>query len=155
MAAAYIRPKYDLTGSGDEVPFLTNIPTTASQDIRNAFRFDNYLLNAKLDFWTVYLLSGYQYTLDKDGDPVDETIMQQTVAGVTDQLQGQGSIVFMEILSSHECSGPIVECSTSTTKVHEIGHLLNADHNQGGVMDNASVNFSDISIDVIRRNLRP
>ena len=155
LAPAYIRPKYDLTGSGDETPFLANISANTGQAVRNAFLFNNYLLNTREDFWTVYLLSGYQYTLNSDGDPISESTSGNRKAGISDSQMGQGSIVFLEAHAPHECYTTPIDCSIYATKVHEIGHLLNADHNQGGVMDNISINFSDFSLNEIRKNLRP
>ena len=156
LAPAYIRPKYDLTGSGEDTTFFANISADSGSAVRSVFKFDNAASNARTDFWTAYVLSGYQYTSDADGDPIDETTIALNLkVGITDEQHGQGSIVFYESLSPHECFGTAIDCSIALTKVHEVGHLLNANHNQGGIMDNLLVNFSDVSLNEIRKNLRP
>ena len=125
------------------------------QSVNDALHFDNVMLNAREDFWTINLLSGYQYVLSQDGDPITETNAMQTTRGASDGQKGTGSIVFLEVHSAHECFDGAVVCDVATTKVHEIGHLLNANHDQGGVMDNISINFSDTSLNEIRKITRP
>jgi hypothetical protein len=153
LAPAYIRPKYSLTGSGSETVFLANIAADTGQAIRAAFQFFNVDTEDSTNFWTAYLLSGYQYTVDTDSDPITEAVELQV--GVTDAQNGQGSIVFFESLNPRECFVGGVGCDIHATKVHEIGHLLNADHGEGGLMDSLSINFSATSLTAIRSVTHP
>jgi hypothetical protein len=146
LAVAYVRPKYDLSGANDETTFIANISANTGSAIRNAFQFDNVADDTNTDFWTIYLLSGYQHVLAEDGDPSSEATAGDLVAGITDQQNGQGSIIFLEPLSVGECLGTVIACAIATSKIHEVGHLLNADHTEGGVMDNLTVNYSATSL---------
>ena len=162
LAYAFIRPTYDLTGSGEDVPFVLNVPDTQSATLFNQNNFDNLPYEADEDFWTVYLLSAYQPGTNRDRDPLGEISIPNNPPwnGVSDCQRCTGSLVFLEMHSTHECPpspNPIamIECSIGATKVHEIGHLLNADHSQDGVMDSLDIKFSPTSLDLIRFNKHP
>ncbi len=122
--------------------------------IRSLFTgFNQQATEASEDFWTVYLLGGYQYTIDRDEDP--ETEAPNVFAGVTDVQNGMGSIVFMETNGPKECNLTGSFCIIADTAAHEIGHQANADHGEGGIMDGLSNSFSPTSLSSIRNSTHP
>ncbi len=158
---AYIIPKYDVGNNNNSVTFVLNTATDDNQGIRNLFEFNQIATEANQNFWTVYLLSAYQHTTDQDEDPESE--FQDTTVGIADGAnvngiwRGQGAVVFLEANGPKECPSTSTQpplppefCNIDSTKVHEIGHRLGADHGQGGVMDDLTTNFSSVSIAVIR-----
>jgi hypothetical protein len=146
FAPAYIWPVYDIGDDNDNSVFASNVAADAGQAIRDLFDFDQVATEASTEFWTAYLLGAYQYTLEYDNDPETEP----QYVGITDQLNGQGSVVFLESNGVKECFGSIEFCSIPGTSAHEIGHLLNADEGDGGIMDSVSLIFSPTSINKIR-----
>jgi hypothetical protein len=66
LAPAYVRPKYDLAGEEDNLPFVLN-------SYRDRTRFNNIGSEANPDFWTIYLLNAYQSPAASDGDPDSES----------------------------------------------------------------------------------
>ena len=150
-AQAYIHPVYDIGDNNTNVLFTANVNAATGADIRALFDFDQSATEASVEFWTAYLLGGYQYVLGRDGDPSTEA----APVGVTDEQNGVGSIVFMEVNGPKECTVSPDYCSIADTSAHEIGHLLNADHGEGGIMDGIGHNFSPTSLRNIRRVLHP
>jgi len=63
--------------------------------------------------------------------------------------------LFLETNGAKECPEPIIACNAAETSAHEIGHLLNANHGDGGIMDDGSLNFAPPSLIRIRRILHP
>ncbi len=121
--------------------------------IRDLFDFDQIATKASEEFWTAYLLGGYQYIIAVDDD--SETEPGAGIVGVTDVQNGVGSIVFMETNGPVECTVSPDFCSIADTSAHEIGHLLNADEADGGIMDGIGHSFSPTSLDKIRRTTHP
>lgn len=152
LVPAYIIPKYDIGDNNNSVPFVLNVSAPLNSAVIALYDLDH---NATEDssFWTQYILSGYQYTTSRDEDPESEA--PNTIFGASDSEFNIGSIVFMETNGIKECSFPLVDyqdivCDINATKIHEIGHTLGADHLEGGVMDDESLLFSDISLRAIR-----
>lgn len=54
-----------------------------------------------------------------------------------------------------ECPEPGIICNEAETTAHEIGHLANADHGEGGLMDDLSLSFSPTSLRNIRISTHP
>jgi hypothetical protein len=128
------------------------------QDVRDLFDFDNIATEASSEFWTAYLFAGYQPRIGEDEDP--ETEGADTTVGVTDALNGQGSIVFWETLAVQECQVTLFPppphfCDGPSTSAHEIAHLLNALDGEGGLMSNLSRTVSPISLRKIREVMHP
>jgi len=151
LAPAYIRVLYDVGDSNDNTTFAANVSATGGAAIRSLFDFDQVATESNVDFWTAYLLGGYQYIIQQDHDPFTE---DQTL-GITDAQNGQGSILFFETGGVKDCFGTSFDCSLPATTAHEIGHLLNADHTDGGIMDQLSLAFSPTSIKKIRNVTHP
>lgn len=149
LAKAYIRPVYDLPFSQESAGLTLNVEFNG-QAIRDSFDFDNYNFRDDENFWAVYFLSGYQGDIDNDNDPNTELIH----LGYSDGFRW-GSVVFHEPSNPNECGAIDPFCSTDSTYAHEIGHLFTAEHNQGGLMDIDDINFSDLSLDFIRRANHP
>lgn len=155
FAQAYVTPVYDVTTDvTDNHFFQTNVDEHTGDAIRSLFTgFNQQATEASEDFWTVYLLGGYQYTIDRDEDP--ETEAPNVFAGVTDVQNGMGSIVFMETNGPKECNLTGSFCIIADTAAHEIGHQANADHGEGGIMDGLSNSFSPTSLSSIRNSTHP
>lgn len=138
FAVAYIKPYYDLPGSGENIAFSLNAAPTDMPAIFNA-NFNNLATEASTDFWTVYLLGAYQPGSSEDSDPDEST----STYGRADAVMGIGAFVFIELnrpteyedLNHPTVLPPGIDVWTNRpvdnkyTSVHEVGHLLNGTHN--------------------------
>ncbi len=149
FAPAYVRPKYDVGDNNDFVPFVLNTNTTSPANIISTYDFDAKATEADNSFWTVYLLGAYQAWTNEDADPSTEA----ATLGIVDNINGQGANVFNEVLRSPEIAITAVVNNAATTG-HEIGHLFNGLHGDGGLMaqstSRTSITFSDITLNSIR-----
>lgn len=142
FAPAFVRPAYDLSGSGEVTVYEANInvsvdpldpnATVPPTEIQAKFDFDNFINEANADFWTVYLNGVYQYDERRDGDPASNL----SILGTVDTLNGQGALMFSEVTRSHEIPNfagrPV---GRAFTVVHEIGHLFFGTHSDLGLME--------------------
>jgi hypothetical protein len=80
------------------------------------------------------------------------------IAEIVDNLNGQGANVFNEVLRSQEISITAVVNNAATT-AHEIGHLFNGLHGDGGLMaqsiNRTSITFDAITLNTIRSIAHP
>jgi hypothetical protein len=148
LAPAYIHPVYDIGDNNEYTVFSANVSANTGPAIRDLFDFDQIATEASTDFWTAYLLGGYQHTIDADDDPESGDGAGQV--GVTDAQNGVGSIIFMETNGPKECTLSPIFCNIAATTAHELGHLLNAFEGDGGIMDDESLSFSPTSLAKIR-----
>jgi hypothetical protein len=181
FAVAYVKPFYDLVGSGENIQFSLNTP-----EIDRTFIYTNYFNNRATEaseiFWTVYLLGVYQPDITEDSEP-DES---DALFGRVDQIMGIGAFVYIEINRPTEYEdldspGVLVPgfdfwrnrpVGNKFTTVHEVGHLLNGTHgdcdgispcgtltNDAGIMAQSSYRikkvFSDTTISRIRNIRHP
>lgn len=155
FAPSYIRPVEDVASDvRDNSIFQANVSEDTTVGVNSLFvDFDQRVTEASTVYWTAYLLGGYQHTIDQDEDP--ETEAPNSTVGVTDSQNGQGSVVFLETNGPKECNGGGIFCDMAETAAHEIGHLANADHNQGGLMDDLDYSFSPTSLRAIRNSTHP
>src|SRR6185436_12663042 len=93
------------------------------------YDFDASATEADNAFWTVYLLGAYQHVEAEDADPAREG----ATLGIVDAINGQGANVFNEVLRAAEINITAVVNNAATTG-HEIGHLFNGVHGDGGLM---------------------
>lgn len=151
LAHAYVMPIYDLAGSGDDIPFELHVDDSALSGIyNNATFFDSRGSHSSIDFWTVYVLGAYQYTLVEDSDP-DEF---GATYGVADGLlNGQGFAVFIELnrprefmdLSRYPAGNwQVRPVANRFTTAHELGHLFNGLHTDT-VSGNAGIMMPSVS----------
>lgn len=184
FAPAYVRPKCCLSGSHEEIPFIANIEgTRTSLDtiLSNANgNFDNFGTESSNDFWTIYLLGGYQFNeyvirqdgvrFDIDGDPYTlvDGIVSSTYAAANVSNQppirfndGYGAVIFTELGRPNEYPRDFVSrpVSRSYTTAHEVGHLFMGIHSDGDLMEitqrRTAGKFSDISLSWIRKCEHP
>ena len=126
-ANAFIRPVLDLGGNNSNVPFVLH-ETGGGAALPPTYQFANVGTEENQLFWTVYLLGAYQFTINRDWDPLAGRI----VFGIVDAISGQGANVFLE--ATRECRinptcSPIQKPLTeAVTSVHEVAHLLEARH---------------------------
>ncbi|MCA1590529.1 MAG: hypothetical protein LC734_09115, partial [Acidobacteria bacterium] len=173
LAPAYIRPMYDLPGSGDEVPYSEYLgDDTEVTALINAY-FNNKVTEARDDFWTAYLLSAYQYQYDHDGDP---DYMNSFFPAITGMSNVFGAVIFLEL-----CRGREYDYMNKNTTIlkwqqrpvtrrhilaHEVGHLFGGEHEDNdpgegnaGLMDESEKRmrgvFGDTTISKIRQHLNP
>jgi hypothetical protein len=161
LLKAYVIPEYDLTGSHTEIPFSSNVTATKIALINsNADYFNNIALEARTDFWTIYMVGGYQFTDESDNDPAGSITW-----GRADALTGGiGLFTFNELNRPTENNvldqrvlPPGIDVwrnrpvDPKYNTIHELGHLFNGEHddcqNFGG---NAGVmrQFGNITIGV-------
>lgn len=181
FAPAYIRPMFDLAGSGDNITFIANVNRfNLINTISDSF--NNIETEAQTDFWTIHLLTGYQYesgetingvvTINFDADPYNlmGNIPRDAAYAATDVLNdavhtpipgGQGAILFMEMSRANEyprdySNRPV---SKAHTIVHEIGHLFSCGHGESGLMEITQSRtvgtFSETSLFWIRKTINP
>ena len=152
-------------------PFVRNTKKYDGDDdaLLENYRFDNKGLQQNEDFWVVYLLFAYKGCTYEDGDPdggkvglaYSNTIRESAIGGITDQ-QRIGAHIFLEgivertggIYSAYSGNGiGELDCI-----VHEISHLLGAEHTDGGLLGfpgPKSEWFSQKTIGAIRNAKRP
>lgn len=154
FAPAYVRPIYDVGDNNSSVAFKLNSNTTSAANIIATYDFDAKASEANVNFWTVYLLGAYQAWTTEDADPAAEG----AVLGIVDNLNGQGANVFNEVLRAQEITITTVVNNAATT-AHEIGHLFNGAHSDGGLMAQSttrtSIAFDPITIATIRSLAHP
>lgn len=150
FAPAYVRPIYDIGDNNDLVPFVLNVARDRAAAIIATYDFDSVATEADPAFWTVYLLGAYQYVRGEDRDPGTEP----ATLGVADALNGRGANVYNEPLRAAEVPISAI-LNNATTTAHEIGHLFNGDHPDGGLMGLTSATFSDITLASIRSVSHP
>ncbi|HEY9403355.1 MAG TPA: hypothetical protein VIQ24_11880 [Pyrinomonadaceae bacterium] len=148
FALAYVRPIYDIGDNNDFVSFVLNSPTAAA-GLRATYDFDTVGTAADAGFWTVYLLSAYQSEAAADADPSTEG----AILGQVDDINGQGANVYNEVLRPGELTITAAVNNAATT-AHEIGHLFNGMHTDGGLMAQSTTRtttaFSDQTLARIR-----
>ena len=131
---AYVCPGTDVGDFNGNVPFVANLED-ASQIA--SYDFDASSSEADPGFWTVYVLGSYQPETDEDNDP-DNSGKKVTV-GRADSINGQGAAIFTEVIADLRREfGDTFGCSSRATVAHEIGHLFNGMHKDGGLMRNGS-----------------
>ena len=151
---AYVLPVFDVGDNNDNVEFKLNATGYSASDLRSLYDFDAQGTESDANFWTVYLFGGYQGTTTTDDDPNSEGC----VLGVADDINGMGVIIFKEIFVSAEIT-PTIYVSERLVVDHEVGHLFNGLHTDGGLMaqswERVSIDFSDITLDKIRKISHP
>lgn len=89
-----------------------------------------------------------------DRDPNSES----SIFGAVDDINGQGAAIFLEVLRPQE-TPPTTTVSEKYTVSHEMGHLFNGLHPDGGLMalsgSRTNVDFSPITLSRIRSISHP
>ena len=136
-------------------PFHANYdaPNDAATEITPRYRFDNQALNHR-NRWVVYVLSAFQYDFDEDLDPDAEP--QGGTMGIVDAFNGLGASIFVETHSDAWANVPdLHDWELADSVVHELGHLFNARHGDGGLIDDPHTSFSSKSLAKIRSSVKP
>ncbi|HEX7184636.1 MAG TPA: hypothetical protein VF756_22620 [Thermoanaerobaculia bacterium] len=149
FAPAYVRPIYDIGDNNDLVPFVLNVAKDAPTAIIATYDFDSVGTEADDDFWTIYLLGAYQFIRREDMDPVTEPV---ATLGIVDAINGRGASVYNEVGRE---AATVVSGINAVTTAHEIGHLFNGQHTDGGLMTPTSTVFTDVTLDRIRSLSHP
>jgi hypothetical protein len=145
-------------------PFAVNVKADTSVSYKSHYRFDNIATHDSKDFWTVYVLGAFQATSWEDGDPNAEGEGQAgsgksgITAGIIDD-DGIGATIFLagviEKIKGDHGIITVAGRGEQDAVVHEIGHLFNAQHEQGKLMDQKDLVFSRRSIKAIRDAKNP
>lgn len=168
---AYTVPKFDLSGSYENIAFSTN---SSDGDIINIYNnhFNQRTTESNSDFWTIYLVGGYQWNTTDDADPGLNAATRRGdsfVFGKVDALNGIGVTIFTELNRAAEYENINVYNSVINpsiadwqnrpvarkyTLAHEVGHLFGGYHEDTGLMsgstDRTDGIFRDITINKIR-----
>lgn len=134
FAPAYVCPVFDVGDSNDTVPFVLHTPDSELEKIAT-YDFDAIGTEADPGFWTVYILGAYQFDTDQDNDPGGT--LKKLVLGTVDALNGMGVSLFQEAVADAARSKDHVDqnCTDAVLTVHEMGHLFNGVHPDGGIME--------------------
>ena len=148
FASSYVRPVQDIiSDTTDNGLFQSNIESVnTNPDAERAVfmvNFDQRATENDPEFWTIYLYGSYQQNLNRDADPSDEDGdgnldgCPDASYGVVDAVgTGWGAAIHMEVGRPREypnnfATSPV---SRAWTAAHEIGHLFDGDHPDGGIM---------------------
>jgi hypothetical protein len=138
---------YDVNDPTDDNTFQANTDGEAAEDLRPLFTSGRDLTTTNTDneFWTVYVLGAYQHTIEDDNDPTTDGLtwgIVDAVTLVTDDLEGSGALIFMELHRPHETPGytsaPTNTLSMANTVAHEVAHLFSCEHGDGEIMGNTT-----------------
>jgi PKD repeat protein len=158
---AYVRPKYDVGDNNDYVPFVLNSQSESASGLISTYDFDSVGTEADNNFWTAYLLGAYQPDAEGDMDPSTEQDRSpsKVALAATDAFNGQGSSIFFEMFSEYH-NFISDTFNPASTAAHEMGHLFNGEHSDGGLMagysSSAQTNsFTPITLNRIRSILHP
>jgi len=151
---AYVAVLFDLPNPTPVAPFVPNFPNDATATLRAAFQFDNVATEAAPSFWTVYVISAYQLETHSDNDPVPSPPplpSEGATFGSVDDFNAQGALIFLECLREYP---PTPTVSEAFTVSHEVGHLFDGRHPDGGLMAQSSIrtniNFTPVTLNRIR-----
>ncbi|HYC00973.1 MAG TPA: transglutaminase-like domain-containing protein [Candidatus Limnocylindrales bacterium] len=148
-SVAYIRPLFDVGDDNSSVPFVLNTPDGADEEalLLGTYDFDQVATEADDEFWTVYLLGAYQMQTEEDADAEGGGTL-----GQVDEIHGLGASVFLE--TARDVRLPGTGCTEDVTVVHEVGHLFNLQHPEGGLMASpcnaGTSSFSNASLQKLR-----
>ena len=156
FAPAYVIPVYDVGDGNDQVAFRLNLEHS---QLTSAYDFDSLLSpegNRDPNFWTVYLFGAYQGTVLADHDP---DLNEEALFGIVDDFRGQGANVFHAVVTLRELIwfGFDPARWQRRTTAHELGHLFDGQHEDGGLMAENSPDdfFTGITIAKIRETVIP
>jgi hypothetical protein len=155
FGAAYVCPAFDVGDDNDYVTYIPNSPTPPA--VIATYDFDAIGTEQDPFFWTVYVIGAYQPEPERDVDPGTERF----TLGRVDEINGLGASIFLESIADGERTRGtfVLGCSDALTVVHEIGHLLNGRHPEGGLMaspcDSVSIALAAKTIVSIRSLIHP
>ena len=148
LAAAYIRPKYNLTINDSNLPFLANF----NDDERY---FDQSQYEDDPDRWTIYLINAYQAAISEDGDPNSEfSGVGRLLPGDASHGSFHGAAIFEEGFrdseSTYAASGQPVPAHATRSRLAAflVGLLLGADGNDGNLMTAFAPNCTNKCFDL-------
>ena len=118
MAAAYVSPIFGDVGTFDaNVPFVLNVGTNQTATIVTPW-WQSRTLNTS-NFWTAYVLEGFQGDIRSDYDPNIEGGIEGTTSS------DGGSIIYHETnLDAAAANGRNAAIEEQDTVVHELGHAV-------------------------------
>jgi len=131
FGASYIRPVYDVPNS-QNVGFILNVDIS-NQSGAYDYNFTSQPQIPDPAYWVIYNLSAYQGPTTIDRDPNAE----RALFGIANNIGGYGMQIFKETLRDYvsdpnQPQSPAV--NEAATVAHEVGHIMNGVHNDGGLM---------------------
>lgn len=96
--------------------------------------------NRAREFWAVYVLGGFQETLNGDNDPDLEGEFLGATYPSMGAVRDWGSGIWMETIRDSSVEYAFDEAIVrSETVVHEVGHQFQCEHSDGGIMATQNV----------------
>jgi hypothetical protein len=143
FAPAYIRPEYDVLGTGPTQPSF-NLNVELNVEVCNQLSSGRDYASTD-EYWVAYLQGGFQGGLLRDRDPAQEP----TVFGVTatpatpTSTLDQGSLIYVEAIRDFGACSTGINLLVKVT-VHEAGHQFGLVDGTGGIMNQGCIPAADM-----------
>ncbi len=157
FAPAYVLPLTDAGTADGALTFHPHMETRVANSgpaVRVGWKFDASAQEANSRYWCLYIRGSFQDSVAQDDNDPNGSVTW----GIVDDINGQGANIYKEVFTATEHAiFPAID--EDDTVVHEVGHLFNGLHADGGVMSGGGVaggpDFSNTTLNRIRSISHP